>query len=160
MNPAPLTRLTHAVLLQAQDDAIRQLARGRRPNLTPWVETLVQAATPMIALAVRHGEKAKARELIAAIGKRRWGVRKKSLGQIQIAFDLVNPWIGEFIRDTTFNFARSTLETAATEAWKAYQGLRAELKAGTFEGDTAHANRRPRNQHPGAGRPPVARGGV
>jgi hypothetical protein len=53
-----------------------------------------------------------------------------------MVFDLYNPRVTEAIRRAVFDFCQATLDTALTDARRAYQGLRAELIAGLEGGET------------------------
>lgn len=149
----PLSRLVRGVLHMAMADAVRDLARGRQPNLSRWIEPFVQAAGPMVAAFVRDGQKRRARRLLDTIARARstalvsvrprkktltgpWAAGATGFPQLSYGFDIFNPRIIDFINSTTMRFVQSTLETAADDAWKAYQKTREALRGGLSKGDT------------------------
>lgn len=145
----PLANLAQAILGMASQDAVRQLRRGGRVDLSRWIPAFVEAATPIVSVFVREGQRQRARELLGTIEKR----RKKSLtgiykafgaplgdtilpSPISFGFDVFNPNVTEFIRNTTYKLVASTLATASEDAVKAYSQLRTALTAGIAGGDT------------------------
>ncbi len=151
----------------AAQDAIRQLQRRGRCDLSAWIPSFVEAAIPIISVFTRAGQQSRARELLATIEARHrkkkstalsvpaaWPHRQKSLAgpwaggatgfaDMSIGFDVFNPNVAEFIRNSTYAFVKSTLETAATDATKAYHQLRGALAAGLSGGEgTQEINRR------------------
>lgn len=151
----PLANITASVLHMAAADAIRQLRFRGRVNLQQWLPSFVQAATPIVSVFVREGQRQRAKELLAAIESRRrkskslvrkavsgWGPAS-GFDNLSFGFDVFNPNVIEFIRTATYNFAKSTLETAATDAMKAYGRLRVELGDALQRGEgTQELNRR------------------
>ncbi len=159
----PLANLTQSILHMAAADAVRQLQRRGRIDLSQWIPSFVEAAIPMTSVFVRAGQQTRARELLATIEARNkknkstalaWPQRRKSLAgpwaggstgfaNMSVGFDVFNPNITEYIRNSTYNFVKSTLETAATDATKAYHQLRGALTAGLSGGETTQEiNRR------------------
>lgn len=152
----PLANLTSSVLHMAAADAIRQLRTRGRVNLQQWLPSFVQAATPIVSVFVREGQRQRAKELLAAIENR----RRKSLSAVRKAFepfvrrtaefdnltfgfDVFNPRVIEYIRTATYHFVESTLATAATDAEKAYAQVRQALGTALPGGEgTAEINRR------------------
>lgn len=129
----PLAHLTQAVLGMAAGDAIRQLRAYGQCDLSRWIPSFVEAAKPMIQTFVREGQRTRAKELLAAIEKRK---RRKSLWpQLTYGFDVYNHRIDEYIRTSTYNFVESTLRTASEDAAKAYERFRKELGASLRSGE-------------------------
>jgi len=142
----PLANLTASVLHMAAADAIRQLRTRGHVNLQQWLPSFVQAATPIVTVFVREGQRQRAKELLAAIESRRrkskslvrkafesW-VSRTTFDNLSFGFDVFNPQVIEYIRTATYHFVESTLATAATDAEKAYaqvkQALGAKLQSG------------------------------
>ncbi len=159
----PLANLIGSILHMAAADAVRQLHRRGRIDLSAWIPSFVEAAIPMTSVFVRAGQQTRARELLATIETRHkkkkstalaWPQRRKSLAgpwaggstgfaNMSVGFDVFNPNITEYIRNSTYNFVKSTLDTAATDATKAYHQLRGALTAGLSSGETTQEiNRR------------------
>lgn len=129
----PLAQLTQVVLGMCATDAIRQLRAYGQCDLSRWIPSFVEAATPMIQTFVREGQRTRAKELLAAIEKRK---RRKSLWpQLGYGFDVYNHRIDEYIRTSTYNFVESTLRTASEDAGKAYERFRKELGASLRSGE-------------------------
>lgn len=133
-----LARFLRVYLANLTIAAKRQAVRGH-VDLSRWTEDLANHAGMWISLYVRAGQTRKARELIESI---KAVGRKKSLtpsvspnGGIEFGWDLYRPEVSEWIRRASFDFAKSTLATAATEANKAIQAFRESLRKGLERGD-------------------------
>ncbi len=153
----PLANLTASVLHMAAADAIRQLRMRGRVDLRNWLPSFVQAATPIVSVFVREGQRIRARELLAAIESRRrkskslvrkavafdpWVRRTAEFDNLTFGFNVFNPQVIEYIRTATYHFVESTLATAAVDAEKAYAQLRVVLGAKLQSGEgTAAVNR-------------------
>lgn len=150
----PLANLARAVLQTATADAIRQLRFRGRIDLSQWVTTFAENAIPLIQVFHREGQRDRARRLLQAITRHRHkksltAVRKSLSGpwmpgpsgfrDLSFGFDVFNPNVTEFIRTSAYNLARSTLETAATDATKAYARLRTALAENLKAGETQQA---------------------
>lgn len=129
----PLANLTQVVLGMCATDAIRQLRAYGQCDLSRWVPSFVSAATPMIATFVREGQRVRAKELLAAIEKRK---RRKSLWpQLGFGFDVFNSQIINYINTSTYDFVSETLTTASVDAAKAHSKLRQELGTSLRSGE-------------------------
>lgn len=124
----PLSDLTHAVLKQAARAAAQQLARGRTPDLSAWAESLAAEAEKIIAVWFRHGQRRTARQILATIRPAKSLTRRKALpAGMSFGFDVFNPNVVHSIKLAAFQFAESTLATAAEDAAKAVAKLRSTL---------------------------------
>lgn len=147
----PIATLTKKILLQAVNIAAAQLFyRGHvdlSPYLTTYAEHVIECSTPIF----HKGQQLRAQALLALVQdyhrkKSMYAVRKTISGpwsggttgisSMSYGFDVFNPYVIAKIRSSAYEFARSTLQSAADSATKAYARLRQSLEQGLSTGET------------------------
>ncbi len=137
---------------------MRETLRGNRPNIAHYIAAIAEPAAHLLAVYVREGQRQRARQMLAQIERRRrnrrgpratkslhgpWAGGATGFADLSWGFDIHNPNVAEFIRNSAYQFAKSTLETSAIEAAKVAAFVRSELSAGLSAGETTREiNRR------------------
>lgn len=134
-----LGRFVHYFLHHLTGAARMQIAQRGVVDFAPWITSFADQSRLFFSYYVRTGQARKARELIEAVKRagRNKSLRKSLMapGGMEFGWDLYRPEVSEWIRQATFSFAKSTLETAATDANKALQAFRESLRRGLERGD-------------------------
>ncbi len=140
-----LARIVRPILAAAKRTAADQARHGHPVDLSRWVQPFMEQVLPEIERLTLNGLRGKAREIyrqiqaapqsksLAVYGSR-FPTRRKSL--FTFSFDLLLPQVLESVRRAAFNLAQSTLATASTDANKAIQAAREQLRQGLTHGET------------------------
>lgn len=133
-----LTRLIAGILPRIHADALRQSKHGvMRPNLTQWAPVIIEAAEPVVAPYWFRGYRDQAVDLLEQIRRSRSNKTKSLFAKpttTRYGFMVAgSPDVANYLRQATFSFAQSTLDTVAREVGDAIEATRQAL------GDSAAA---------------------
>jgi len=147
----PLANLTEEVFKNCAEQAVMQVRYGR-VDLANHITNYAERAIKLLIPFVRAAEKQRARELAIAAERHRrqkslLSVRRKALSgpwaggstnirSISYGFDVFNSYVLDHLRVSAYEFAQSTLRTAADDAMKAYARLRVTLADSLASGET------------------------
>lgn len=147
-----LTRFVMGILPRIHADALHQVRRGStRVDLSQWVEFIALGAQSVVASYWTRGYRDQATDLLEQIRRRKTaqaGARSaqdrrktKSLfakpSPIRYGFLVAgSPDVANYLRQATFSFAQSTLDTVSREVGDAIEATRQALGASAAAGES------------------------
>ncbi len=136
-----IARLIGGILPSIQKDAAKQVRSGIRPNLSHWIDAIVNAAAPVIVPYWQRGYGQRSSDMLDSVRRR---ARRKSLfataSKIRRGFPVGGSVdISNYLKVAVFSFAQSTLDTVSDQIVDAIKATREALARSATAGETQEA---------------------